>query len=147
MELLMRRRLLASAAIGLGLVAAGGARAETLEEALAATYVNNPQILAERANLRAVDEGVPQALSGWRPTVTFTGGIGAALSETTPPAPPNAPAHVSFQPHTYSLTLTQPIYNGGNTIAKTAQAEDLVQSERAKLIATESLALFTAAQS
>lgn len=131
----------------IGAFALAPARAETLEEALVATYENNPQILGERANLRAVDEGVPQALSGWRPTVTFTSGIGFAQSETTPAAPPNAPAHEGFQPHNYSLTVTQPIYNGGNTIAKTAQAEDLVESERARLIATESTALFTATQS
>lgn len=140
------RNLFVLLGLGAGALAAQPAVAETLEEALAATYNNNPQILGERANLRAIDEGVPQALAGWRPTVTFTGGIGSSLSETTPPAPPNAPAHVSFQPHTYSLTVTQPIYNGGNTIAKTAQAEDLVQSERAKLIAVESTAFFAAAQ-
>ena len=140
------RQLFALVALALGALAAGPALAETLEDALVSTYNNNPQILGERANLRAVDEGVPQALSGWRPTVTFTSGIGDAQSETTPAAPPNAPAHVTFQPHTYSLTLTQPIYNGGNTIAKTAQAEDLVESERAKLIATESTAFFTAVQ-
>ena len=137
-----------SLALGLGLAlgTVHPAAAETLEEALVATYNNNPQILGERANLRAVDEGVPQALAGWRPTVNFVTGIGAAQSETTPAAPPNAPAHVAYQPHSYSLTVTQPIYNGGNTIAKTAQAEDLVQAERAKLIATESTAFFTAAQ-
>ena len=42
--------------------ARSGARPETLEEALVSAYNNNPQLLAERANLRAVDEGVPQAL-------------------------------------------------------------------------------------
>jgi outer membrane protein len=143
---LIRRHLVASLAFGLGALAAGRASAETLEEALAATYSNNPQILAERANLRAVDEGVPQALAGWRPTVTFTAGIGDQRTEATPAAPPNTLAHQTLQPHTYSLTVTQPIYNGGTTIAKTAQAEDLVASERARLVATESTALFTAVQ-
>ena len=142
----MRRRLVASVAIGLGAFAAQPVRAETLEDALAAAYNNNPQILGERAGLRATDEGVAQALAGWRPTVTFQGAIGTETSESTPPAPPSVPAHQGFQPHTYSLTVTQPIYNGGNTIAKTAQAEDLVQAERAKLIATESTAFFAAAQ-
>jgi outer membrane protein len=132
--------------LGVGALAAGSASAETLEKALATAYSTNPQLLAERANLRAIDEGVPQALSGWRPTVTFTGGIGFQQTESTPAAPPNAPAHQTLQPHTYSLTVTQPIYNGGGTIARTAQAEDLVQSERARLIATESAVLFTVVQ-
>lgn len=142
----MRRVVYASVAAGIGAFAAAGAHGETLEEALASTYNTNPQILAERANLRAVDEGVPQALAGWRPTVTFNGSVGTERSENTPPSTGNAPAHQSLQPHTYSLTVNQPIFNGGNTVARTAQAEDNVQSERAKLIATESAALFAAVQ-
>ena len=35
------------------------AQAETLDDALAAAYDNNPQLLAERAQLRATDESVP----------------------------------------------------------------------------------------
>jgi outer membrane protein len=142
----MRRVVIASVAVGIGACAAASAHGETIEAALASTYNTNPQILAERANLRAIDEGVPQALAGWRPTVTFNSSIGAQRSENSPAAPPNAPPHQSFQPHTYSLTLNQPIFNGGNTVSKTAQAEDTIQSERAKLIATESTALFAAAQ-
>jgi outer membrane protein len=142
----MRRVVFASVAAGMGAFAAASAHGETLEEALASTYNTNPQILAERANLRAVDEGVPQALAGWRPTVTFNGSIGSERSENTPPSTGNAPAHQTLQPHSYSLTVNQPLFNGGNTVAKTAQAENTIQSERAKLIATESTALFTAAQ-
>ncbi len=147
----MRRLFLASLALGLalglGAFRVGTAAAETLEEALVATYAGNPQILAERANLRATDEGVPQALSGWRPTVTFSGAIGVEQSETTPPGlAAIAPPHQTFQPHTYSLTITQPLYQGGGTVAKTAQAEDLVQSERAHLVAVTSATLFAAIQ-
>jgi outer membrane protein len=143
----MRRVVYVSVAAGIGAFAAAGAHGETLEEALASTYNTNPQILSERANLRAIDEGVPQALAGWRPTVTFNGSVGGERSENTPQAPPNSPGHQSLQPHSYSLSVNQPLFNGGTTVAKTAQAEDNVQSERAKLIATESTALFTAAQS
>ncbi|NJO54996.1 MAG: TolC family protein [Rhodospirillales bacterium] len=50
--------------------------AETLEEALGLAYASNPRLDAQRAQLRAVDEQVPQALSGWRPTVAATGSIG-----------------------------------------------------------------------
>src|SRR5712691_9344356 len=50
--------------------------AQTLTESFAYAYNNNPQLLAQRAALRATDEGVPQALSNWRPTVNFTGSAG-----------------------------------------------------------------------
>ena len=152
----MRRVVFVSGVARIGLIAvsamsaiaaAGTVRAETLEEALSSTYNTNPQILGERANLRAVDEGVPQALAGWRPTVTFTGSAGAERTENTPAAPPNALAHQTTQPKTYSLTMNQSLYSGGATVAKTAQAEDQIQSERARLIAIESTALFTAASS
>lgn len=141
----MRRVVSLSVAVGFGACAAVTAHGETLEEALVSTYNTNPVLLSERANLRATDEGVPQALAGWRPTVTFNGSAGLERTENTPAAPPNALAHQTTQPKTYSLTMTQPLYNGGTTVAKTAQAEDQVQSERARLIATESTALFTAA--
>lgn len=140
----MRRVVSVSVAAGIGVFAAAAAHAETLAEALVSTYNTNPLLLAERANLRAVDEGVPQALAGWRPTVTFNGSAGLERSENTPASTGNSPAHQTTQPKTYSLTMTQPLYNGGSTVAKTAQAEDQVQSERAKLIAAESTALFNA---
>ena len=144
----MHRVVFASVAAGIGVFAGASAHGETLEEALASTYNTNPQILGERANLRAIDEGVPQALAGWRPTVTFNGSVGAQRSENTPSTVlnVNAPPHQSLQPHSYSLSVNQPLFNGGNTIARTAQAEDNVQSERARLIATESAAMFAAAQ-
>src|SRR5215469_12465385 len=48
----------------------------TLAEALAAAYSSQPALLAERARLRSTDENVPQALSGWRPTVVMAGTAG-----------------------------------------------------------------------
>ena len=48
------------------------AQADTLNGALINAYQNNPQINSQRAVVRATDESVPQALSGYRPTVTAT---------------------------------------------------------------------------
>src|SRR5690348_9028356 len=57
-------------ALALALSVAAPAMADDLNAALAQTYLGNPTLDAARAQLRATDEGVPQALSGWRPTVT-----------------------------------------------------------------------------
>src|SRR6202035_5180317 len=92
-------------------------------------------------------EGVPQALAGWRPTVQFTGSLGTEQIENTPPAPPTAPAHTVFQPKTVDVNITQPIYQGGQTVAKTAAAEQLVDAERARNAAAESLIFFDVCQS
>ncbi len=119
-----------------------GARAETLEDALIEAYNTNPQILAERANLRATDEGVSQALGGWRPTVQFSATAGREKFEATPPTS-SVLSEGMTDPRTLNLVLTQPVYQGGQTVAKTAQAEDTVKAERAHLIATESTVLFS----
>src|SRR5258708_17302566 len=47
-------------------------RAETIDSALVRSYQNNPQLNAQRAQVRATDEQVPQALSGYRPKISVT---------------------------------------------------------------------------
>src|SRR3954470_22169402 len=61
------------------------AKAQSLEDALANAYVSNPTIESQRAQLRATDELVPQALSGYRPTVEAgaNAGYSRALNRTT----------------------------------------------------------------
>ena len=129
--------------VGLGLACfatAAGAQTQphTLQEALAAAYSSNPTLLAARAALRAVDETVPQALAGWRPTIVVNGSYGGAAgtdqaSQTSPKV------RINRQPLSGTATLTQPIYTGGRTEAQTHQAENRVLSQRGRLIATEQL--------
>src|SRR3977135_1483749 len=64
--------------VAAGLLLALPSWAQTLTEAFAYAYNNNPQLLAQRALLRATDEGVPQALSNWRRTVNLTGAARAS---------------------------------------------------------------------
>jgi outer membrane protein len=114
----------------------------TINEALGSAYSTTPSLLAERAKLRATDEDVPQALSGWRPQVSFTADGGdQTTSAKSNGALAGSPKSVSKSTTTglYSTTfsVTQPIYSGGHTKAQTARAESLVRAERATLIATE----------
>jgi outer membrane protein len=110
--------------------------ATSLAEALASSYNNNPQILAERARLRATDEFVPQALSGWRPTVTVTGQAGVTQANTYGP-PSFSNGQFGTTPRSVDLNVSQPIYQGGRTIAATSNAENLVRAERARNLTTE----------
>ena len=55
--------------VGLWIVSAP-VHAESLLEALSATYGYNPRLDAERAFQRGTDEEVARAMSGYRPTVT-----------------------------------------------------------------------------
>ncbi len=112
----------------------------TLAEALAATYASQPALLAERARLRSTDENVPQALSGWRPTVVMAGtlGYGDGISrQFTNSSGGWLKARTDRQIGTAQATLTQPLYTGGRTQANLNRAKNQVMAERANLIAQE----------
>lgn len=131
------------------------AAAQTLQEALSQAYANNPTLLTARAQLRATDETVPQALAGWRPTVTISSNAGAVDSRnrsTTPnPSLRAVPgqfqnpqqqesaitSHTERGTFTNSITITQPVFRGGRTVASTRRAENQVLAQRARLLATE----------
>src|SRR6516225_116478 len=117
-------------------------RGQTLTQALADAYNTNPQLLAQRALLRATDEQVPQALANWRPTVNFTGQVGGTRSGfvTTSnglPTRGGLATYSTFYSNSLNLTATQQIYSGGRTAAQTSQAINLVQSARAQTLAVE----------
>ena len=109
-------------------------QAEKLEEALAFAYENNPDLLVARANLRKVDEGVPAAKSGWRPTVTSSLSLGA--SQTNSESGGTSSDTSSF-PGSLSLSVNQSVYDGGRTEISVRQAETNVQTERSRLFTAE----------
>jgi TolC family type I secretion outer membrane protein len=123
-------------------LATTAASAETLNEAMATAYANNPTLQAARAQLRQVDEQVPQALSNWRPTVDILGDIGPEWEkDTIRGAKDRTDSRV---PKSASLSVTQPIYRGGRTVAQRDQAENLVSAGRAQLTNVEQQILLQA---
>src|SRR5262252_6463933 len=137
-----RTAALMSIAAVVGMITMRSAPAQTLTDALAETYNTNPQLLAQRALLRATDEQVPQALSFWRPTVAFTGQVGMATSSLeTKPGPEalvtRSVNHAITRPNALTFQATQPIYRGGRTEAQTRQAINTVESTRAQTLAVE----------
>jgi len=128
------------AAIGAAVLVCGSAQAQvrTLQDALSAAYSNNPSLQAARAQLRATDEGVPQALAGWRPTVVLSGAAGYAdgsFRSVTQGFATNRRNNRDI--FSSQATLTQPLYRGGATRAGTNQADNRVFAQRARLMATE----------
>lgn len=120
----------------------------TLEEALATAYLTNPDLQQERATLRATDENVSTARAGWRPTVqtslagfiTQGNSIGSSQYEsygqiiTSPKSIQSSNGQLGYAAQ---VSITQPIYQGGKTTAKTHQSVSQVMAERAKLLSTE----------
>ncbi len=145
----MRRRLgacCAALALGVWGALAEPAAAETLTEALVEAYQYNPQLLAQRAQLRATDEAVPQALAGWRPTVQFTGSDGKAYVSAYPSVTGTSATHQILEPKTLDLNITEPFWTSGRTPALLRQAEHTIIAQRAQTVATEEQVLFSVAQ-
>ena len=71
-----------TAVVLVGFGAINASWAESLDEALAATYMENPTLLAARAELRGVNEGVPQELANYRPSAFVDGSAGVERIDT-----------------------------------------------------------------
>ena len=126
------------------LLVLGDANAQTIEDALTIAYRNNPTFLSQRAKLRAIDEGVPQALSDWRPRVEITGSAGLeGINNSIATGALGRGQH--REPRSLGMTLTQSLYRGGRTLAATREAENTVHAERARLSETEQDVLLDAA--
>ena len=102
------RPVLLSAASAMCLLATGPALAETLQEAMVEAYTSNPQLLAERARLRATDEELAQANAGWRPKVSITGSAGKGRDYGN---------DINTDSWSAEITATQPIFSGGRVLA------------------------------
>ncbi|PVE22342.1 channel protein TolC [Microvirga sp. KLBC 81] len=132
------------------LMGANGVSAETLESALARAYGNNPNLNAQRAGVRAADEDVAQAKSGYRPRVTGTAEISRTYSQYDPRTPRNIFGTGGEQtewltPRNFGVEITQPIFDGFRTDNQVRRAESGVLRSREDLNTVEQDMLFSAA--
>jgi outer membrane protein len=130
------------------------ADAETMESALAKAYANNPQLNAQRAIVRQNDEGVSQAMSGYRPTVSATASVAEQYTNITgviPPIPPGLPNGVSYMvkgytsPTSLGVNGAQTLFNGERTANQVRKAESQVSAARETLRVMEESVLLGAA--
>lgn len=101
--------------------AAQTAPSETLREALIKAYQTNPTLTAERANLRATDEGVPIARAAGLPGVTSGGGYTENLYDSAGSAGP-------LRNTTARVDLSVPVYTGGAVRNSVRAAETRVEA-------------------
>jgi outer membrane protein len=139
---MFRRGLLASLVI-YGICPGMSSSAETLQEALAKAYLSNPTLLSARAELRATDEGVPEAISGWRPTLTFDYDIGKSKTNSAGGSNSSGGSQ-NRTPKTGSVSLDQNLFNGWRTQSGIESAEQSVLSQRAQLASTEQTIMLNA---
>src|SRR6266478_5738675 len=127
------------------------ALADTIEAALVRAYQNNPQLNAQRAQVRSSDENVPQALSGYRPRVAVTASAGYQYTDTnttaggSPTAIVRTEIHGANAPRSAGLTVSQTLFNGQQTANRTRAAESQVSGSREALRVLEQSVLLSAA--
>jgi len=142
-------KLFTGAAVSVLLLTLAGptpALADTIEAALVRAYQNNPQLNAQRAQVRSTDENVPQALSGYRPKVNLSLSTGYQYQDIQQ-TQKGLPIHSDppLQPNAASLTINQTLYNGNQTANRTRAAESQVSGSREALRVLEQTVLLQAA--
>jgi outer membrane protein len=118
-------------------------RAETISGALAKAYVTSPELNAQRAAVRATDETMPRALSGYRPTITATADAGFQRSQRTDTSAPD----LDTVPRGAGVTINQNLWNGNRTANSVRQADSQIFQSREQMRISEQTLLGNAASS
>jgi outer membrane protein len=126
------------------MVIAGNAAADTLLSALAQAYQVNPQLNAQRAIVRQADEGVPQALSGYRPRINAGADVGNQFSSQDGLVP-GSNSRYWTAPRSIGITAQQTLFDGFQTANKVHAAENNVLAARESLRVIEQTVLLDAA--
>jgi outer membrane protein len=151
-------RAAARAACLSALLATGAAPAvgETLNNALVKAYNANPTLNSGRAALRALDESVPQALSGMKPRISADATLGVERRRNVADSinldnndPSTAILQKSIQngtglPRQGALSVEQPLFDGFKSQNATRSAESGVHAGRQRLRLLEQRILFQA---
>jgi len=129
----VRRHLLIGALVAS--LMSEAAFADTLREALNATYRTNPTLNAQRETLKSTDATVAIARAGSRPTLTGTVGVNRNLTRS------GVIAQTQGNDHNISLSggadLSIPLFQGGSVRNAIAAAKRRVEAGRATLRAVE----------
>lgn len=132
---ILRMSLIAAVSVVALAGAPATAMAESLTQAMAKAYENNPDLNAARAGLRATDEGVAIAKSGYRPFI-------AAESEVTLQDVDGQ----STRQASIGVSITQTVFDGFQTLNNIRAAESQVFAGRENLRGTEIDILLATAQ-
>ncbi len=137
----MRRTLVLTATMVAASMVPMTVSAETILGAMAKAYENNPDLNAARAGLRATDEGVAIAKSGYRPTIAAT-----ATASRTSTEIGGLPISTQSNDASVGVTFTQSLFDGFQTRNNVRAAEANVYGGQQSLLNTEMTILLSAAQ-
>lgn len=109
-------------------VAGGSAHAETLAEAIATAYQSNPNIQAQRASMRSLDENYTQARAAYGPQASATVSEGYGWEKFN-----GAKASAEGTSQTSQLSISQALYTNGRYANRLAGVEAQIKSARENL--------------
>jgi len=120
------------------------AAADDLPHVMAEAYASSPELRSAREKLRSVNEGRPQALGSWLPTVT----IQADSTNENIRQPVNGAREINYRYANSGaqVSVSQPITQGGSEFARLSQAENSIRQQRAIMVSTEQTALLNAVE-
>ena len=140
----MRQSLLAGVMAAAVIAVATPASAQSIFEALSETYKTNPTLQAERAYLRAVDENVAIAKSGYRPTLALTGGYTDTNNNVDSNSTYGRVGGGDTTTKSMAATVSQPLFNGFSTVNSVKAADQAVRAEQNNLYNVEQDVLLSA---
>ncbi|MBO7556733.1 MAG: TolC family outer membrane protein [Alphaproteobacteria bacterium] len=104
------------------------AKAETIFDAMSEAYRTNPDLQAQRAYLRSVDENVAIAKSGYRPSVSLTGQYSDSNKDNKDYSAEEGGVSTSL-----GAQINQPLFSGFSTVNSVKAADSEVRSEQYNL--------------
>jgi TolC family type I secretion outer membrane protein len=116
--------------------------ASDIFEAMGQAYSNNPNLQAQRAYLRAVDENVAIAKSGYRPTLSLQGDYSDSHIHNDLDAL-DQNINDGYE-KSVSAVVSQPIFNGFSTRNSVKAADETVKAEQSNLSNVEQQILLQA---
>ena len=140
----MRQSLLAGVMAAAVIAVATPASAQSIFEALSETYKTNPTLQAERAYLRAIDENVAIARSGYRPTLALTGGYSDANNNVDTDSTYGRVGGGDTTTKSMAAVVSQPLFNGFSTVNSVKAADQTVRAEQNNLYNVEQDVLLSA---
>ncbi|MBE0478471.1 TolC family protein [Candidatus Aerophobetes bacterium] len=130
----------------------GVSHAITLEEALNKALTNNLQILLEKEKLKEAEKAKEEAFAGYFPNLALRGShthLGELPSIPNPLYPHYGPEKIKVGEQdttSFTLSVTQPVYTGGQLTLANRQANLNYQSAKERLSQTQTEIIFQVKQ-
>lgn len=127
----MKKGLLSGVCLALSVAALSvqTAKADDIFEALAKTYNSNPTLQAARAGVRATDENVALAKTGYRPQVSLAGGYRDGENKVKKGMGNDG----DYDNLSGAIKASQPLFNGYSTVNSVKAADRAVKAAQSNL--------------